>query len=135
LERNISNLFLLTIFIAFFASCNRFKDETSLISNPMIGKWQLDSIALGTDTSLAFILTLIAMNEDPAGVNFEFTKDSIFTRSKNDTDIISYKFDAATKHIFTKENANEQALLYARLNDSLSSIRINDSAVFFIKRR
>lgn len=131
MQRNSLHVSALTVFLFLVLSCTRMKEDTSSIGNPLIGEWKLDSLAIGKDTSLASLISLIAMYEDPAGINFTFTTDSIFTYSKNDIDTVAYRFNKATNCIIIKD----KACYYIRLNDSVSSIRITNADKFFIKRK
>lgn len=116
-----------------FLSCNWFRSKKKDVSNPLVGEWMLDSIKAGKDTSIANFLVTVAM-KDSAGVDISFTKDSIFTHSKDAVDTVEYSFDEKANQLNIKDSAN-QSFAYNKLNDSLITLTTKDSAVLFLLKR
>jgi hypothetical protein len=116
-----------------FLSCNWFRSNKKDVSNPLVGEWKLDSIRTGNHTNVMHFL-IIAAIEDSAGVDISFTKDSIFTHSKDAVDTIGYSFDEKTNQLNIKDSAN-QSFVYNKMNDSLISLTTKDSAVFFLLKK
>jgi hypothetical protein len=69
---------LLSILLSLFViSCDWFKTNAKPMNeNPLIGKWQLDSLKPDYDSSIVFAFIGMAM-KDPEGVQFEFKKDTL----------------------------------------------------------
>lgn len=123
-------IFLTAIMMS--SSCSKHRQYAVSSVNPLIGCWQLDSLVIGRDTSLAYILTAMAMHED-GGVSFRFTGDSIFTYSQNDIDTTGYKFTGANL-IITKDAAGEQIFSYSGTGNAAGLLK-SKYAVFFITRK
>jgi hypothetical protein len=112
-------------------SCNWFRSGKKPASNPLAGEWKLDSIQSGKDSSSLFYFVMIMT--DSAGVNVMFTKDSVFTRSKDHVDSVAYSFNEKTHQLLI--NDSSQVLTYARLNDSMISLATNDSTILFLQKK
>jgi hypothetical protein len=117
-------------------SCDWFKSEPKPVtsSNPLIGKWKLDSVRMGKDTSFAYALLFMAMHEDSSGIGIRFQPDTLFTYSKNDVDTTFYKFDEKSKLLSFKDST-EKSYQFIKLNDSLISLQREDSSAFFLKKQ
>lgn len=116
-----------------FLSCNWFRSRKTEVSNALVGDWKLDSVKTGKDTSFVYFLISSAV-QDAGGINFSFTKDSIYTHSANDIDTIAYSFDEKLSQLSIRDSSNEQ-LTFFKLNDSLVTLSTKDSTVFFLRRK
>jgi hypothetical protein len=116
-----------------FLSCNWFRSKKKEVSNPLVGEWKLDSIKTGNDTSAVHFL-IAAVMKDSSGVDISFTKDSIFTHSKDAVDTVGYSFDEKANQLSIKDSIN-QSFAFAKLNDSLITLTSKDSAVFFLQKK
>jgi hypothetical protein len=116
-----------------FLSCNWFRSKKKEVSNPLVGEWKLDSIKAGKDTSVVHFLVAAAM-QDSGGVNISFTKDSIFTNSKDAIDTVGYSFDEKANQLNIKDSTN-QSFAYNKVNDSLIALTTKDSAVLFLQKK
>ena len=127
--------FITAATIITIASCHWFKSNTEAkASNPLIGKWKIDSVTLGRDTSLAHALLLIAMNEDSSGTKVAFTQDSLFTSSKSGTDSLVYNFNEKEKQITIKDSSS-YVYSFETISDSIVSLTATkDSSVVFLKK-
>lgn len=128
---------ILVAFIAaatiIFLSCNWFRSKKKKISNPLVGEWILDSTKAKQDTGLVHFL-IAAVMKDAVGLNFSFTKDSIFTHSKDAVDTVGYSFDEKANQLSIKDSDN-QSFVFAKLNDSLISLTSSDSVVLFLRKK
>ncbi len=126
------------IFVAFiatatiiFLSCNWFRSKKKDVSNPLVGEWKLDSVKLAKDsnfTSFAF-----AGVSKPDSVEVSFTKDTVFTHTKDHVDTVGYSFDAKTNQLTIKDSS--QIFAFTRMNDSLVSLTGKDSTILFLLKK
>lgn len=128
---------ILVAFIAtatiIFLSCNWFRSKKKEISNPLVGEWKLDSTKVGKDTNFTQVFIGVAM-KDP-NLSFSFTKDSIFTHSKDTIKTVGYSFDDKEKQLSIKDSSS-QTLSIAKLNDSVITLSTNDSTVvLFLQKK
>lgn len=113
-------------------SCNWFGPKKTE-ANPLVGEWKLDSVKIGKDTSLAYFFMAMAMH-DSGGIDVSFTKDTIFSRSKEDVDTTAYTFDEKNSQVVTKDST-DNIFSFARVNDSLVTLTGKDSAVLFLHKK
>lgn len=116
-----------------FLSCNWFRTKKKESSNPLVGEWKLDSIKAGKDSNAVQIFIAAAM-KDP-DLSFLFTKDSIFTHSRDTIKTVGYSFDEKEKQLDIKDSSN-QTLSFTKVNDSIITLSTSDSAiVFFLQKK
>jgi len=116
-----------------FLSCNWFRSKKKESANPLIGEWKLDSVKAEKDTNFVYFLLASAV-KDSNSINFSFTKDSIYTYSKDDVATIAYSFDKKLNQV-NIEDSSKQALTFVKLNGSLISLSTKDSTIFFIQKK
>ena len=116
-----------------FLSCNWFRSKKKEISNPLVGAWKLDSVKDGKDTGVLYYLIAPAAI-DFNGINVTFTKDSVFTQSKNAVDTVGYSFDEKTNQLTIKDSTNP-GFAYNKVNDSLITLTSKDSTVLFLQKK
>lgn len=127
--------FILAATFIVFISCDLFRSKKLNTSNPLIGKWQLDSIGIGKDTSLAYLFTIALIKNDTAGLIFRFANDTVFTNdSSGETDTAYYSWNEKTASMIMKDSTS-QIFHYMSLNDSLISLSLKDSVALFLKRK
>lgn len=114
-----------------FLSCNWFRSGKKNVSNPLIGEWKLDSVTFSKDSSPGYFL--IAATHDSVGTNVSFTKDTVFTRSKDHIDTVGYFFDAKTNQLTMEDSS--QTFTFVKVNDSLISLTTKDSTVLFLQKK
>lgn len=117
-------------------SCNWFQSKKEKVetSNPLIGKWQLDSVKIGKDSSLAYAFLLMAMNEDSSGIQLVFAEDSLFTFSNTGTDTTLYNFEEKQKQLTIKDSI-PYLYSFEKINDSLIALTsAKDSLVLYLKK-
>jgi len=124
----------LAAFTFVIASCHLFglkpTDDANL---SFIGRWRLDSISIGKDSNLFHALTLMAM-KDSGGVNVEFRKDTLLTRTRNSVDTLLYSYDDNLKRINLKDSS-EQPLIFVTKTDSALTLQGADSTLYFLKKQ
>lgn len=119
--------------IVSFVSCHWFKSKKPGASNPLLGKWQLDSVRAGSDSGIAHLFSVKAMAEDNGGIRMNFLKDTVFVFSKGSVDTTLYQFDGKEDRLQIRDTSNS-AYHYKKISDSLVSLTSKDSAVFFLKK-
>jgi hypothetical protein len=127
--RSIAALFAATILLA---ACNWFRAKTKEPVNPLLGKWKIDSLAPGKDSSLAAFFLAKAIH-DSSGVVANFTNDTIFSSSVDGVDTTFYSFDLK-KNLLKAAGPSNEVFSFARVSDSLVTLTSRDSLVFFLKK-
>ena len=116
------------------ASCHLFGLKPAKDTNlSFIGQWRLDSMRIGKDSSLFQALTLMTM-KDSGGVNVEFRKDTLLTRTRNSVDTLLYSYDDNLKRINLKDSS-EQPLIFVTKTDSALTLQGADSTLYFLKKQ
>jgi len=137
--RSLAVLFAASLFIS-ITSCNWFRSSSEAkASNPLLGKWHLDSVRPGKDTNLAHVFIYMAM-KDSGGINFEFKEDTIFSYSSvSDRDTTLYQFDEKSNRMIVQDSTR---LIYEpkKVNDSSIVLTIidtvkADTSMMFLKRQ
>jgi hypothetical protein len=114
-----------------FLSCNWFRSKKKEASNPLIGEWKLDSVGFPRDSN--FTNFFLAGMSKPDSVEVSFTKDTVFTRTKDHVDTAGYAFDAKTNQLTTKDSS--QTFTFVKVNDSLISLTTKDSTILFLQKK
>lgn len=133
---NIKSIAAFAVVIASFTiiACQWFASaKKEQPPSALIGRWHLDSLKPGKDSSLVYAFIGMAMN-DSAGVDVEFRKDTILSFSGNTVDTTAYELDTDNKQIHFKDSLQE-TMLFTLVNDSLLSLTTKDSAVMLLKKR
>lgn len=115
-----------------FLSCNWFRSKKKEVSNPLVGEWKLDSLKVGKDSNAAQVFIAAAMKDSNS--SFRFTKDTIFTHLKDTIKAVGYSFNEKEKQLSFKDSS-DQALSFAKLNDSTISLFTNDSTIMFFLQK
>jgi len=117
-------------------SCNWFKSksEKKETANPLIGKWQLDSVKIGKDSSLAYFLFQAEKKESSAGFHITFIKDTLLSSSDGELDTAFYSFDEKQKRLTVKDSI-PYVYTFEKISDSLISLTATkDSSVLYLKK-
>jgi hypothetical protein len=122
------NLFLLSITVISFISCNS-------SSNPLIGKWVLDSVAVPPDSlndgNISYALLAMAAS-DTDKIVLEFKKDTIYTiQDGYITEESPWKFNKSGNELLITDSS-AQRYRYKKLNDSLVTLTDNKNAVLYL---
>lgn len=115
-------------------SCDLFTSKKGTTTNPLLGKWKIDSIATKDDSSaLSYLLLAQAVN-DSAAYDFQFDKDTITFFGKDETEKVPYVYNDTIKHLILT-NEEKDTFLVKRLNDSITGFHSRDSGIIYLKRK
>lgn len=133
---NIKSIAAFVVAIATISifSCKWFassKEEQT--ESPLYGRWHLDSLEAGNDSSIIYAFIGMAM-KDSAGIDVEFRKDTVLTFSGNSIDTSLYHYDTGKQQLLINDSTKE-TMTVSQLNDSLLSLKTKDSAILFFKKR
>lgn len=116
-------------------SCNLFTSKQGSATNPLLGKWKVNSIASKDDSSSFGYLLLAMAVDDSAAYDFLFDKDTITFFGKDAApDKVAYTYNDTVNHLVIT-NAESDTFLVHRLNDSITGFHGRDSGIIFLKRR
>lgn len=113
-----------------FISCNWFRSKKKEVSNPLVGEWKLDSVKFAKDSNFT---SFLFAGVKPDSLEVSFTKDTVFTRTKDHVDTMKYVFDAKTNQMFTEDSS--QTFAFVKVNDSLVTLMSKDSGILFLQKR
>ena len=133
---NIKSIAAFVVAIASFTvlSCKWFANaETEKPASSLTGRWYLDSLTAGKDSSIVYAFIGMAM-EDSSGVEVDFREDTVFTFSGNHIDTSLYQYDADKQQLLIKDSTAE-TMTVSRPTDSTLSLTTKDQAVIFLKKR
>ncbi|MDB5192778.1 MAG: hypothetical protein JWQ96_2341 [Segetibacter sp.] len=135
------------IFIALVAtaitmsSCDWFslKKSSSPTGFSIEGKWQVDSIKPGIDSSATIgVIALSMLGKDCAGVNYpqyDFKHDTVVMKFGKDViDTSWFKLDTASKQLSLKEDTTLKTYSFTSISDSAFSITDTDSSIIYLKK-
>ena len=115
-------------------SCDWFDSKKQDHSNPLVGRWKLDSLrAQGKDSTMPFILSYQSL-KDSAEIIFEFKKDTVVTISGDHHDTSLYSWNQKEKQ-FIPADSSERIYQFVQLNDSSVTLTSKDSTVYFLQKR
>jgi hypothetical protein len=115
------------------ASCNLFQSKTP--SNPLLGKWKIDSLYTADSSSANMAVMLLAMAiKDTGQIVLDFQKDSVFTLQDGYiTEESPYQFNKKKKKLLITDSSG-RSYDYSVENDSVISLRDKDSTIMFLKK-
>ena len=138
MKSNLGALIRSILMVTTAISCNFFSTEEKA-GHPMIGHWELDSLAVN-DSSDNIGLFLMAMASlDSSGNNatdFYFTQDSVFYNfNDSDTTKASYRYHADSSRILITEDKEVKQFRFSMLPDSTMVLTGEDSVTLYFKRK
>lgn len=113
-----------------FISCNWFRSKKKEVSNPLVGEWKLDSVKFAKDSNFA---SFFFAGINPDSLEVSFTKDTVFSRTKDHVDTMKYVFDTKTNQMMIEDSS--QAFNFVKLNDSLITLTAKDSTTLFLQKK
>jgi|GEM_PF-4576704 len=132
---NIKSIAAFAVAIATFSviSCQWFASSKKEQTTPsLIGRWHLDSLNAGNDSSIVYAFIAMAM-KDSSQIEVEFRGDTVLTFSGNNIDTSLYQYDVTRQQLLIKDSLQE-TLHVSRQNDSTLSLTTKDNAVLFFKK-
>jgi hypothetical protein len=134
MKRNTLAMLLITAVCALFA-CNLFGPKQSTSKNLLLGKWKIDSIATGKDSSAIGYLLLAMSINDSADYDYQFEKDSLTFYGKDSfVDKATYSFNPTSGQLIINDSTTEYYIVKQH-NDSITGLHGTDSSIIFLKRR
>lgn len=126
---------LLTIAVCTLSACNLFNTKQTTPQNPILGKWKIDSIDTGRDSS-SFGYLLLAMSiNDSADFDYQFDKDTVTFFGKGALVMKApYTYNDTSGQLVIKDSTADTYVV-KQLNDSITGLHSNDSSIIFLKRR
>jgi hypothetical protein len=113
-----------------FISCNWFRSKKKEVSNPLVGEWKLDSIQFAKDSN---VTSFLFVGVKPDSLEVSFTKDTVFTRTKDHVDTMKYAFDTKTNQMMIEDSS--QIFNFVKVNDSLITLMAKDSTTLFLQKK
>ena len=126
---------LLAIAFAFLVSCNRTQKRKADTSDPLVGKWRIDTIQPGNDSTALGHLFLAFSRNDSLNFDYEFRKDSVTFYGKRSTETTKYTLDTVKKELVLGDSTEHEVYRFNRLNDSTVALIDKDSAVILLMKR
>ena len=118
-----------------FISCNGSQKEQVDVSDPLVGKWRIDSIQPGNDSTALGHLFLAFSRNDSLDFDYQFGKDSVTFYGKRSAETTKYTLDTAKKELIFGDSASNGIYRFNRLNDSTVALIDKDSVVILLKKR
>ena len=123
------------------SSCDWFKSNNSPSSTGFTieGKWQIDSIKPGTDSTATIgLLALSMLGKDSTGVSYpqyDFTDETVVMKfGKDVVDTGSFKLDVKGKQLSIQEDTTTKTYFFTSISDSAFSMMDTDSSVLYLKK-
>ena len=122
------------------SSCEWISPSKNLVSSNQIeGKWKLDSLTEGNDTSGIFPLLLAMAATDSnnnLSMQIEFNKDSIITTyAGGDSDTTYFTNDTLAKIIYFKEDSTNERISYRFIKHNVMYLQLKDSTVLHLSKK
>lgn len=126
---------LLAAVLVFCSSCRLFTDKQAGSTNPLLGNWKIDSIAVEADSSSLSYLLLGMSVDEGLPYDFHFDKDTVTFYSKGpDTTKTPYTYIDSTRQLIIQD-PDLDTYVVQQLNDSTTGLQGKDSSIIFLKRR
>ena len=122
------------------SSCEWISPSKNLVSSNQIeGKWKVDSLTEGNDTSSLFPLLLAMAATDSnnnLSMQIEFNKDSIITTyAGGDSDTTYFINDTLAKIIYFKEDSTNERISYRFIKHNVMYLQLKDSTVLHLSKK
>ena len=122
------------------SSCEWISPSKNLVSSNQIeGKWKVDSLTEGNDTSSLFPLLLAMAATDSnnnLSMQIEFNKDSIITTyAGGDSDTTYFTNDTLAKIIYFKEDSTNERISYRFVKHNIMNLQLKDSTVLHLSKK
>ena len=122
------------------SSCEWISPSKNLVSSNQIeGKWKVDSLTEGNDTSSLFPLLLAMAATDGnnnVSMQIEFNKDSIITTyAGGDSDTTYFINDTLAKIIYFKEDSTNERISYRFIKHNVMYLQLKDSTVLHLSKK
>ena len=122
------------------SSCEWISPSKNLVSSNQIeGKWKVDSLTEGNDTSSLFPLLLAMAATDSnnnLSMQIEFNKDSIITTyAGGDSDTTYFTNDTLAKIIYFKEDSTNERMSYRFVKHNIMDLQFKDSTVLHLSKK
>ena len=122
------------------SSCEWISPSKNLVSfNQIEGKWKVDSLTEGNDTSSLFPLLLAMAATDSnnnVSMQIEFNKDSIITTyAGGDSDTTYFTNDTVAKIIYFKEDSTNERISYRFIKHNVMYLQLKDSTVLHLSKK
>ena len=122
------------------SSCEWISPSKNLVSSNQIeGKWKVDSLTEGNDTSSLFPLLLAMAATDGnnnLSMQIEFNKDSIITTyAGGDSDTTYFTNDTLAKIIYFKEDSTNERISYRFVKHNIMNLQLKDSTVLHLSKK
>ena len=122
------------------SSCEWISPSKNLVSSNQIeGKWKVDSLTEGNDTSSLFPLLLAMAATDSnnnLSMQIEFNKDSIITTyAGGDSDTTYFTNDTLAKIIYFKEDSTNERISYRFIKHNVMYLQLKDSTVLHLSKK
>ena len=122
------------------SSCEWISPSKNLVSSNQIeGKWKVDSLTEGNDTSSLFPLLLAMAATDSnnnLSMQIEFNKDSIITTyAGGDSDTTYFTNDTLAKIIYFKEDSTNERISYRFIKHNVMYLQLKDSTVMHLSKK
>ena len=122
------------------SSCEWISPSKNLVSSNQIeGKWKLDSLTEGNDTSGIFPLLLAMAATDSnnnVSMQIEFNNDSIITTyAGGDSDTTYFINDTLAKIIYFKEDSTNERISYRFVKHNIMNLQLKDSTVLHLSKK
>ena len=122
------------------SSCEWISPSKNLVSSNQIeGKWKVDSLTEGNDTSSLFPLLLAMAATDSnnnLSMQIEFNKDSIITTyAGGDSDTTYFTNDTLAKIIYFKEDSTNERISYRFVKHNVMYLQLKDSTVLHLSKK
>lgn len=122
------------------SSCEWISPSKNLVSSNQIeGKWKVDSLTEGNDTSSLFPLLLAMAATDSnnnVSMQIEFNKDSIITTyAGGDSDTTYFTNDTLAKIIYFKEDSTNERISYRFVKHNIMNLQLKDSTVLHLSKK
>ena len=122
------------------SSCEWISPSKNLVSSNQIeGKWKVDSLTEGNDTSSLFPLLLAMAATDGnnnVSMQIEFNKDSIITTyAGGDSDTTYFTNDTLAKIIYFKEDSTNERISYRFIKHNVMYLQLKDSTVLHLSKK
>ena len=122
------------------SSCEWISPSKNLVSSNQIeGKWKVDSLTEGNDTSSLFPLLLAMAATDSnnnLSMQIEFNKDSIITTyAGGDSDTTYFNNDTLAKIIYFKEDSTNERISYRFIKHNVMYLQLKDSTVLHLSKK
>lgn len=122
------------------SSCEWISPSKNLVSSNQIeGKWKVDSLTEGNDTSSLFPLLLAMAATDSnnnVSMQIEFNKDSIITTyAGGDSDTTYFTNDTLAKIIYFKEDSTNERISYRFIKHNVMYLQLKDSTVLHLSKK